>query len=209
MKKVDWTQWKRAKHYQYFKGLDFPHFNVTAYLELTHFLSVIRDQNAPFFLSMVYLVAKIANEMPEFRYRIREQDVIEHEVVHPSITYIAQDDVFDFLDLPFVDDFSTFLSQARELKEKAEQGYKPKKEHRDDVIYLTSLPWVAFTSIQHPVHLSPIDSIPRFAWGKYFEEQGKIKLPFSVQVHHALMDGQHVGKYFIRLQEALNDWSCA
>lgn len=206
MKKIDWTKWKRAKHYQYFKGLDFPHFNVTAYVELTHFLSNIRKQNVPFFLSMVYVVTKVANEIPEFRYRICDQDVIEFETIHPSITYMTQEDVFDFLDLSFHDDFSTFLSQSMILKKNAEQGHKPEKKHREDLIYLTSLPWVSFTSIQHPVHLFPTDSIPRIAWGKYFEENGKIKMPLSVQAHHALMDGQHVGKYFIRVQELLNEW---
>ncbi|MGK0468500.1 MAG: nitroreductase [Clostridium sp.] len=33
--------------------------------------------------------------------------------------------------------------------------------------------------------MNPVDSIPRISWGKYFEESGKIKLPLSVQAHHA------------------------
>lgn len=71
---------------------------------------------------------------------------------------------------------------------------------KDNVMYVTSIPWISFTNITHPIHLSPIDSVPRFAWGKYFESEGKILMPLSVQVHHALMDGYHVGRYFEIIQ---------
>ena len=53
--------------------------------------------------------------------------------------------------------------------------------------------------------MNPVDSIPRISWGKYFEESGKIKLPLSVQAHHALVDGIHVGQYFNTIQEILDD----
>jgi chloramphenicol O-acetyltransferase type A len=76
---------------------------------------------------------------------------------------------------------------------------------RDDLLYITSIPWVSFTGITHPVHMNPVDSIPRISWGKYFEEYNKIKLPLSVQVHHALADGVHMGQYFNNLQEILNN----
>jgi chloramphenicol O-acetyltransferase type A len=34
-------------------------------------------------------------------------------------------------------------------------------------------------------------------------ENERTLLPFSVEVHHALMDGLHVGRYVKRLEEAL------
>ena len=53
--------------------------------------------------------------------------------------------------------------------------------------------------------MNPVDSIPRIAWGKYFEENGKIKLPLPIQVHHALVDGLYVGQYFNAIQEILDN----
>ena len=52
--------------------------------------------------------------------------------------------------------------------------------------------------------MHPVDSIPRVSWGKYFEDNGKIKMPISVQVHHAMMDGLHVGRYFEMIQDILD-----
>ena len=76
---------------------------------------------------------------------------------------------------------------------------------RDDLLFVTSIPWVSFTNITHPISMHPVDSIPRISWGKYFEENGKTKLPLSVQAHHALVDGIHTGRYFELIQDMLDN----
>ncbi len=70
---------------------------------------------------------------------------------------------------------------------------------------MTAIPWVSFTSFTHPTHLNPSDTVPRFAWGKFFEESGSLKMPLAVQVHHALMDGVHVGRFYAAVQEYLSE----
>ncbi|MBR6451907.1 MAG: chloramphenicol acetyltransferase, partial [Lachnospiraceae bacterium] len=43
------------------------------------------------------------------------------------------------------------------------------------------------------------------SFGKYFaapNDPNKILMPVSSQTHHGLMDGVHVGKFYIQLQEA-------
>jgi len=78
---------------------------------------------------------------------------------------------------------------------------KPTK--RDDVIYHTTLPWITFTSFAHARTPGRGESIPRFVFGKYVEEQGRLLMPFSVEVHHALMDGIDVGRYLNNFEQAL------
>jgi chloramphenicol O-acetyltransferase type A len=63
--------------------------------------------------------------------------------------------------------------------------------------------WVAFTSFSHTVLTIPVDSIPRFAWGRFRQVAGSLKMPLSVQGHHALMDGLHVGRYYESVQAYL------
>jgi chloramphenicol O-acetyltransferase type A len=64
---------------------------------------------------------------------------------------------------------------------------------------MTAIPWVSFTSFMHPLSL-PVDSVPRFAWGKLFKDGQSSKMPLSVQAHHALMDGLHMGRYYETVQ---------
>ena len=39
------------------------------------------------------------------------------------------------------------------------------------------------------------NATPLFDWGKYYEKNGKIMIPISVQVHHSFVDGMHVGQF--------------
>ena len=76
---------------------------------------------------------------------------------------------------------------------------------RDDLLFMTALPWVSFTSFTHPMRLHPADSIPRFAWGKFFQEDRRLKIPLSLQGHHAVMDGIHMAKFYARVEDWLQD----
>lgn len=69
---------------------------------------------------------------------------------------------------------------------------------------MTAIPCVSFTSFMHPMHLQPTDSIPRIAWGKFFQDGEFLKMPLEVQAHHALMDGVHMGQFSAKVQDHLH-----
>ncbi len=206
IKFVDIENWERKNHYNHFKQLDYPHFNICANVDITEFYRFIKEKESPFFVSFLYVATKTANSIKEFRYRIREDRIIEHEIVSPSFTVMSLNEVFSFCTAKFTDKFSDFKINTSKEMEKIKNTISVEDDPgRDDLIYVTSIPWISFTSITHPIQMNPVDSIPRISWGKYFEENGKIKLPISVQTHHALADGIHVGKYFETIQEILNN----
>lgn len=206
MKFVDIENWERKDHYNNFKQFDYPHINICANVDITEFYRYIKEKEYPFYISILYVVTKTANSIKEFRYRIREDKLIEHEFVSPAFTVMNSNEIFGYCTVGFTDEFKGFKANAISEIERAENNISiENKSGCDDVIYTTSIPWVSFTSITHPIQMNPVDSIPRIAWGKYFDENGKIKLPLSVQVHHSLADGVHIGKYFKIIQEILDD----
>ncbi|MDD7793505.1 chloramphenicol acetyltransferase [Clostridium sp. 'White wine YQ'] len=206
MKFIDMDNWKRKDHYKFFKEFEYPHFNIGGNVDITKFYKYIKENKLPFFVSTLYAVSKAANNIKEFRFRIREDRVIEHEVVHPSFTVLADEELFGFCTSNFIDDFKDFKSNTlKDINDVKNNVIIKNEPGRDDLLYTTCIPWISFTNIIHPLHMNPVDSIPRIAWGKYFEEGGKIKMPISVQLHHALADGIHIGKYFNILQEILDN----
>lgn len=62
----------------------------------------------------------------------------------------------------------------------------------NDVFQFSPLPWVTYTHISHKNSGKKDNATPLFDWGKYFERDGKILLPFSVQAHHSFVDGLHI-----------------
>lgn len=206
MKFIDIENWKRKDHYNYFKQLNYPHFNICGNIDITKFYRYIKEKELPFFISILYASTKTANNIKEFRCRIRDDKVLEHETVNPSFTVMTEGEVFSFCTVKFIDGFNNFKTNTLKEIEKTKNNVSMKDEPgRDDLLYITSIPWVSFTNITHPIQMNPVDSIPRISWGKYFEESGKIKLPLSVQAHHALVDGIHVGQYFNTIQKILDN----
>jgi chloramphenicol O-acetyltransferase type A len=175
---------------------------MTAMIDVEHMLPVARDHTASLTLAITYLLAYTANQIENFRWRIRGDIVVEHEIVHPSITILVSDDLFSFCTMIFKSDFSSFAKDAAETIQFIRNNPTLQDEgYEDELLFMTSIPWVSFTSFQHPLHFNPVDSIPRIAWGKIFESEGRKLMPVSVQGHHALMDGLHVGFYFEKMQE--------
>lgn len=52
-----------------------------------------------------------------------------------------------------------------------------------------------YMHISHTNSGRPDNVVPLFDWGKYFERDGEIRMPFSVQAHHSFVDGLHVGRF--------------
>ncbi|WP_456008716.1 CatA-like O-acetyltransferase, partial [Clostridium butyricum] len=42
---------------------------------------------------------------------------------------------------------------------------------------------------------------PMVTWGKFFEENNKIIMPLTIQVHHAVADGYHCSLFFSDIEE--------
>ena len=205
MRYVEFEHPHRRKHFELFNNMDQPHFNVCAPIDIRDLRAAVVAHQLPFTATIVYLVARTANDIPEFRRRIREHKVVEHDWVHPSITVATESGVFGFCEITYCDDFQEFIAAAKSrMTEMAQNPSMEDDQDRDDYLFLSSFPWVSFTSISHAMHYSPSDSVPRITWGKYFETNGSTQLPLAVQAHHAVVDGSHVGKYFQRIQELAN-----
>ena len=206
MQYIDMKTWPRRKHFELFNTFDFPHFNLCADIDITSLHKELPRFPFSFTVIIIYALTKAANAITEFRYRIRDDQVVEHDMIHPSPTILRENDLFSFCTIPFNSDFKTFGIEAETAIEHIKEN--PTLEDQpgqDELIYMTSIPWVSFTSFIHPIHMNPVDSIPRIAWGKFFSKENRKKMPLSVQVHHALADGFHVGRYFNLVQECLDE----
>ena len=184
MQTIHLEDWPRKGHYLFFKEFDYPYFSLCADMDISRFLPRIKEKGISFTAAMMYLIARVANTIPEFRQRVREGDPVEYPVVHPSATIMSKHDLFSFCTVKYVEDFLEFIRRAEEeIALVKEQPALEDKIQNDSMLYMSSIPWVSFTSFMHPLRLSPADSVPRFAWGKYIHAGGLLKMPLSVQGH--------------------------
>jgi chloramphenicol O-acetyltransferase type A len=206
MRYLDMQTWPRRDHFKIFGAYDHPHFGMCANVDLTKFYPAVKERGHSINVAIVYLLSRAANAIPEFRYRIRKGQVVEHEIVHPATTILVDEDVFGFAFFDYIEDFPEFAARAEEkIARYQEQPTLEDEPGRDDFLFMTAIPWVSFTSFTHPMHLHPADSVPRFAWGRFFKDGESLKMPLDVYAHHGLMDGIHVGRFFAEVEDYLRD----
>jgi len=209
MKYIDFDTWKRKGHFDFFQRMDYPQYNICMDMDVSNFIRYTKQTGLSFYYSMIYAATRVANQNENFKYRIRDDQVVLHDKIHPSFTDMNKDendDLFKFVTVDLIDDICEFEKIAKQTSENQTDYFGMDKViGRDDLIYITCIPWISFTHISHTITLSKYDSVPRISWGKYYKIAEKTMLPFSVQVNHSLIDGIHVGKYINQLQTFLNE----
>ena len=199
--------WKRKEHFQFFSQFKEPFFGITAEVDCTNAHRYCKENNHSFFLYYHHKAITAVNSIEEFRYRIHNDDILIYDTIHTTTTISRDDNTFAFTFFPFKPAFSDYAESAQtaisEVKKSGGLGLS-ERSARLDVIHFTTIPWIHFTGITHARDYKENDSVPKIAFGKYIKKDGKITMPVSVHVHHGLMDGFHVGKFFNLFEELLN-----
>lgn len=204
---IDVEAWERKDQYYYFRDFDNPFFNVCVDVDVSRLHGYAKAQQLSFFVASLYLSLKAANLVREMRYRLRGGDVIEYEQIHAGSTVLNEGGGFSFCYFDYCQQFGAFNSKANALltqHRRQRPGLDPKLD-ADNLIHHSVVPWLAFSSISHARKFRKDDAIPKIVFGKYTEQNAEWRMPLSVEVHHALMDGYHVANYVACFQDLLND----
>lgn len=209
MQVIDLDTWNRRDHFRLYDAMEYPYLGVTVDVEVTGLLTSLKESEVPVYPALIHAVATAANEIEAFRLRIRQNQVVRHERVHPSFTVPWRDELFNFVTTRYLSDRARFLPECMAAIAAAERSESLLLDEpgRDDMVFMTCLPWLAFSSVTHPVSPRNKDSIPRFAWGKIIRKEGREVLPFNLQLHHGLADGVHVARFLARLEAILRGMS--
>ena len=204
---LDLDSWHRRHHFEFFKDYEQPFFNLCAEVDVTRLLEVTRAGQHSFFLACLYLSLEAANGIEPFRYRLRGNGVTVFDVIHGGSTILRQDQTFGFAYFDYEADFAVFHAAGSRILEQtaAAQGPLEDRPERDDLIHYSVIPWVSFSSFSHARRLPASDSTPKIVFGKHHDSGGAAKMPVSVEVHHALMDGLEMGQFFESFQSLLED----
>jgi chloramphenicol O-acetyltransferase type A len=210
-KAVDRENWNREDVFRFFRPFEDPFFNVTVTLDVTVLVSLCKKQDLSFSAACLFFSQRAVNQIPEFRFRLKDGELIEYASVEATQTVLLDNESFAFCHLPAADDLVSYVKSAREsiAHYKRLRSFDVKTE-RLDLIYYTVLPWLEFTSFKHATRSNPDQTVPRIAIGKYSTDGGgRIKIPVSVEVNHAIMDGIHLGKYVSLFQKELDECEAA
>jgi chloramphenicol O-acetyltransferase type A len=198
--------WARKDHFNFFRQFDEPFFGVTVNIDCTKAYAAAKEKGVSFFLYYLHKALSAANSVEAFRYRIGGNEVFLYEKVNASPTINRPDGTFGFSYIDYHSDFNDFETEAQKEIERVQnsKGLVPAVSG-ENVIHFSSIPWINFTSLSHARSFSFNDCIPKISFGKMTEANGIKTMPVSIHVHHALMDGYHVGQFVEAFQNLMNE----
>ena len=196
MESINMNTWKRADIFNFYQNVDYPFFSVSFKVDITKFAARLKEASLPFYHSMIFAMATSANNIDAFRYRLVDDHVVKFDMIHPSFTEDADDNLFKIVQVDLGTDLRDFVKRAQAADLNQTSFLTPGGENRKDVYYMTSIPWVPFMQFTNPVSLKNDDLVPRFAWGKFTKEDGSTMMPVSLQLHHSITDGRHAGLFY-------------
>lgn len=208
-RRIDLDRWARRDHFRFFRAYEEPFWSLCAKVDVTELLDRRSRERPPsFFLAVLHATLRTVNGIEELKTRIRGRDVVVHEVIHGGSTVLRSDQSFGFAYFAYDPDFERFAAGAAPILEHARtaSGALDPQEERDDLIHTSVIPWVSFTSFTHARRRSGEGSVPRFVFGRHQIAGDRRRMPVSVEVHHALADGLHVGRFFEAFQRHLDEF---
>ncbi len=191
---------KRRDHFEFFESFEKPLLNICYELEVDDFRPHCKATGVPVFHFFLYALFNALNRVENFKYRIFQNEVIKIDQFTASYTVINDENLFNYTSFEYDTDLKKFVANSIAARDKAmrssalvNSGIEMSERELKNYVFITSIPWLRFTSIEHPVFKFKSADIPSVSWGKFtVSGEGKLLVPFSVQAHHGFVDGYHI-----------------
>lgn len=206
----------RRDRYEHFQKMASPAVTLCFPLDLPDFRPWCKTQGLPPFHVLLFAVLHAVQKLENFRYRVFDGEVIRIDSLRPSYTVINQHNDLNFAQFAWSDDLREFVARSVQARDEASNMTALNQQYQamtprecKDQVFVTCIPWLDFTSIQHPVASFDGQDIPSLAWGKFrYAGGGRLHLPFSVQAHHGFVDGFHIHQLATQIASELSDLMC-
>lgn len=198
MKEIDVEKWDRKEHFMFFQKSDLPFYNTNFNIDITGLKETTKEAEVSFNTALIYITMKAMLKIENFKYRYENGRVIEYENFFPSFTHIKKgESLFRFITVEFTGSLKEFDAAVKQkITDSTKYIDTEELKNGTNFVFISSLPWIPFTGIDHTMSLNKYDTIPRVTWGKYFQNGDRVLLPYNIQVNHLFIDGLHVGMFY-------------
>mgnify|MGYP000882670492 CR=1 FL=1 len=200
--------WKRREHFEFYSEYDEPFWGIVSEVDVTRAYKRVKENNYSFFLYYLHKSIFAVNQIDELKLRIRDNQVVLFDKIHPASTIGRVDETFGYSFIEFDKNYDKFTKTAKTEIERINNtsGLSLNENSmRLDVIHYSTLPWIKFSGLTHARNFKYKDSIPKIVFGKAFPDGDKILMNVSLNAHHGLADGLHGARYFELFQKLLKE----
>lgn len=179
----------RREHYDFFRSYEMPFYTIVFNLEITAVKAFSDERGFPAYLTQCFLFARGMSRIEDFRYRVIDEEIVLHDHLEIAATLPAPNGAFSFAHFEHAPDLETFLRRAETVSQRAREASSLKATAEGNTILFTSIPGVRFTGFTHATPADKTDGRARVAFGRFFEDGGRLMVPVGLGVNHIFIDG--------------------
>jgi chloramphenicol O-acetyltransferase type A len=181
---------------------------MTARIDVTDLVSLSKEAGTKFYINFLYVLCKALNSRDDYRmqYLWQTDELVCFDVINPT-QYIFHEDTETCTPVytDYDPDYETFYKNASEDIEKAKQTreYGLDAAGHPNWFDASYISWVSYDSLNIELPDGYLYFLPIVNWGKYREENGRLMMPVTVRMNHAIADGYLVANVFRLLEKEM------
>ncbi len=203
----------KEKYYR--KGV-FRHFSedckcstsVTARIDVTDLKEYSKRTETKFYINFLYILTKVLNSRDDYRmgYLWQTDTLICYDKINPT-QYIFHDDTETCTPVytEYFEDYKVFYERCAADIERAKQTreYGLDTANHPNWFDASYISWLSYDSLNIELPDGYLFFAPIVNWGRYREENGRLMMPVTVRLNHAIADGYLVAKVFKLLEDEI------
>ena len=207
-KKLDLDTYYRKGVYERFTKIARCSVSITSRIDITGLYEYSKRTGTKFYINFLYLLAKVMNSREDYRmaYLWQSDEVVVYDRINPC-QY-----VFNEATETCTPVYTTYYENYEEFYKNAISDVENAKNTREYLLDAANHPnwfdasyvsWLSYDSLNIELPDGYIYLLPIINWGKYREENGRLMMPLTVRLNHAVADGYLVANVYCLLDKEI------
>ena len=208
---LDLETYYRKDIYRRFTQVARSSVSITHRIDVTDLVEHSHRSGTKFYINFLYLLAKVLNSREDYRmgYLWQTDQVVIYDRINPC-QYVFHEDTETCTPVytEYTPDYRAFYDASKADIEAAKQTkeFLFDMEHHPNWFDASYIPWVSYDSLHVELPDGYLYYQPIINWGKYEEIGGRMMMPVTVRMNHAVADGYLISKVFLLLEEEMKSF---
>ena len=185
--------------------------SMTARIDVTELVKYSKAKGTKFYINFLYILSKVLNSRDDYKmaYLWQTKELICYDVINP-IQYVFHEDTETCTPVysSYNEDYDVFYKNALDDVEQAKKTHEyglDAANHPNwfDASYIS---WLSYDSLNIELPDGYLYFLPIINWGKYREENGRLMMPITVRLNHAVADGYLIANVYRLLEKEIEEF---
>lgn len=182
--------------------------SMTARIDVTELVKFSKESDTKFYINFLYLLCKVLNSRDDYKmqYLWKSDELVCYDVINPT-QYVFHEDTETCTPVytTYSENYNEFYKNALSDIENAKttREYLLDSENHPNWFDASYISMISYDSLNVELPDGYLYFLPIVNWGRYREENGRLMMPLTVRLNHAVADGFLVANIYRLLEKEI------